>query len=97
LKEFGAVSKQVVMEMAHGIRKQFATDYAIAVSGIAGPDGGTSEKPVGTTWIALATPEQIITHVYQFGENRQRNIRKAALAGLGLLWKEIKRAEGSNG
>jgi nicotinamide-nucleotide amidase len=97
LKEFGAVSKQVVMEMAHGIRKQFATDYAIAVSGIAGPDGGTSEKPVGTTWIALATPEQIITHVYQFGENRQRNIRKAALASLGLLWKEIKRAEGSNG
>jgi len=91
LKEYGAVSKPVVMEMADGVRKRFATDYAIAISGIAGPDGGTPEKPVGTTWIALATPQNIITGVYKLGENRQRNIRKAALAGLGMLWKEIKR------
>jgi nicotinamide-nucleotide amidase len=91
LMEYGAVSKPVVMEMADGIRKRFATDYAIAVSGIAGPDGGTPEKPVGTTWIALATPQDMITGVYKLGENRQRNIQKAALAGLGMLWKEIKR------
>jgi nicotinamide-nucleotide amidase len=90
LIEYGAVSKPVVMEMADGARKMFETDYALAVSGIAGPDGGTTEKPVGTTWIALATSKEIITGIYQLGENRQRNIRKAALAALGMLWKAVK-------
>ena len=89
LINFGAVSEQVVREMAEGVRKKFNTTFAIATSGIAGPDGGTPEKPVGTTWIAIATPEKTIAHKYLFGEGRDRNIRKTALQALNLLRKEL--------
>ncbi len=86
----GAVSKQVVTEMALGVQKKFETDYAIATSGIAGPDGGTEKKPVGTTWIAIATPcKKVIAKKYLFGEHRGRNIRKAALTALNMLRKEL--------
>ncbi len=86
----GAVSKQVVTEMALGVQQKFKTDYAIATSGIAGPDGGTEKKPVGTTWIAIATPDKkVITKKYLFGEHRGRNIRKAALTALNMLRKEL--------
>ncbi|MCK4361637.1 MAG: CinA family nicotinamide mononucleotide deamidase-related protein, partial [Bacteroidales bacterium] len=81
----GAVSKQVVTEMALGVQQKFKTDYAIATSGIAGPDGGTEKKPVGTTWIAIATPgKKVIAKKYLFGEQRGRNIRKAALTALNM-------------
>ena len=86
---FGAVSEQVVKEMAIGIRKKFNTDFAIATSGIAGPDGGTPEKPIGTIWIAIATPQKVIARHYLMGENRERNIRKTALQALNLLRKEL--------
>ena len=89
LLKYGAVSEEVVIEMADGIRKKFSTDYAIATSGIAGPDGGTQEKPVGTTWIAIAAPEKTIAYRYLFGEERERNIRKTALQALNLLRKEL--------
>jgi PncC family amidohydrolase len=56
LATHGAVSEEVVREMADGARARFGVDYAIAVSGVAGPDGGTPEKPVGLVWLALATP-----------------------------------------
>ncbi len=85
----GAVSEEVVRQMAAGAREKFGTDYALAVSGVAGPDGGTDEKPVGTTWIALATPESIIAKKYLFGEHRGRNIRKSALAALNMLRVEL--------
>ncbi|MCK4406392.1 MAG: competence/damage-inducible protein A [Bacteroidales bacterium] len=86
----GAVSKQVVTEMALGVQQKFKTDYAIATSGIAGPDGGTEKKPVGTTWIAIATPgKKVIAKKYLFGEQRGRNIRKAALTALNMLRKEL--------
>lgn len=85
----GAVSEAVVSQMAAGARSKFNTDFALAVSGIAGPDGGSEEKPVGTTWIALATPETIITKKFLFGEHRGRNIRKAALAALNMLRLEL--------
>ncbi len=58
LKTHGAVSKEVVLEMVQGIQKLTGADYAVATSGIAGPDGGTSDKPVGTVWTAIATPEK---------------------------------------
>ncbi|MCB2221359.1 MAG: competence/damage-inducible protein A [Bacteroidetes bacterium] len=90
LNNHGAVSEEVVKEMAEGIKRQYQTDYAIAVSGIAGPTGGTPEKPVGTTWIAVATPETIVTKKFKLGEHRERNIRKAALSALNMLWKQLK-------
>ena len=85
LIEHGAVSEQTVIAMAEVIRNRFATDYAIAVSGIAGPGGGTVEKPVGTTWIAVATPTETIARKFMLGEHRGRNIRKASVAALNLL------------
>ncbi len=92
LTRYGAVSEEVVLEMAAGIRTKFKTRYSIATSGIAGPAGGTVEKPVGTTWIAIATPEKIFAKKYLFGDNRERNIRRTALQALNLLRKEIIRA-----
>jgi nicotinamide-nucleotide amidase len=71
--------------MAEGVRLLFSTDFAIAVSGIAGPGGGTDEKPVGTTWIAIATPTKTIAKKFLLGDHRGRNIRKASLAALNML------------
>jgi nicotinamide-nucleotide amidase len=85
LEEYGAVSEQVVIEMAEGARIKFNTDFAVSLSGIAGPDGGTAEKPVGTVWIAVASPEKTIAKKFMFGEHRGRNIRRAALAALNML------------
>jgi nicotinamide-nucleotide amidase len=85
LEEYGAVSQQVVIEMAEGARIKFNTDFAVSLSGIAGPDGGTAEKPVGTVWIAVASPEKTIAKKFMFGEHRGRNIRRAALAALNML------------
>lgn len=90
LTEYGAVSEEVVSEMALGIQKTYKTDYAIATSGIAGPNGGTEEKPVGTTWIAIALPDKtVIAKKYLFGEHRSRNIRKAALTALNQVRKQL--------
>ncbi len=89
LAQFGAVSEDVVTQMATGVRKKLKTDYALATSGVAGPDGGSDEKPVGTTWIALATSEKVVAQKFLFGEHRGRNIRKAALAALNMLRVEL--------
>jgi len=85
----GAVSEQVVLEMALGAKDRFYADYAIATSGIAGPEGGTQEKPVGTVWIAIATPDRVFANHYLFGDNRERNIRRTALQALNLLRLEL--------
>ena len=89
LEKFGAVSEQVVIEMAKGIQQKFKTDYTVVTSGIAGPSGGTEEKPVGTTWVAIATPEKVFAKKFHFGEHRGRNIRRAALAAMNMLRKEL--------
>lgn len=89
LIDFGAVSQQVVEEMALGVRKRFKTDFAVATSGIAGPTGGTPEKPVGTVWIAVASSKGVVSKLLRFGNNRERNIRQAAIFALNLLRKEI--------
>ena len=89
LSAHGTVSEIVATEMVLGIQKKFATDYAIATSGIAGPDGGSLEKPVGTTWIAIATPFSHQAFHYLMGDERERNIRKTALQALNLLRKAI--------
>ncbi len=85
IEKHGAVSREVVEQMAEGVRKRFGTDYSIATSGIAGPDGGTPEKPVGTTWIAVTSSAATISEVYRLGDHRGRNITKAALTGLNML------------
>ena len=72
LVEYGAVSEQTVREMAEGVRALMNTDYAIATSGIAGPTGGTKDKPVGTVWIAWATPTGTEARCFHFGVARER-------------------------
>jgi nicotinamide-nucleotide amidase len=93
LKNHGAVSKQVVEKMAQGAKDCLHTDYAIASSGIAGPDGGSDEKPVGTVWIAIAGPHGITSKVFYLGEHRGRNIQKAAVIALNMLRKYILKEE----
>lgn len=85
LNEQGAVSEVVVKQMAEGVRKLLNTNYAVATSGIAGPDGGTNEKPVGTVWIAVAGPKSIIARKFSFSNNRERNIIRTAQTALDML------------
>ncbi len=85
IENHGAVSREVVIAMAQNVRMLMHTDYAIATSGIAGPDGGTAEKPVGTVWIAIATPNGVGAKRFNFGEHRMRNIRRASMAALNEL------------
>ncbi|MCX6253290.1 MAG: competence/damage-inducible protein A [Bacteroidia bacterium] len=85
----GAVSEKVVQDMAIGARALFKTDYAAATSGIAGPDGGTDAKPVGTIWIAVASEKEIVSEKRVFGNERTLNIKRFSLAALNLLRKQI--------
>jgi nicotinamide-nucleotide amidase len=85
LVEYGAVSEEVVRQMAEGVRKIMNSQYGIATSGIAGPTGGTAEKPVGMVWIAVAGPEGTVVKVFNFANNRERNITRASLAALDML------------
>lgn len=89
LEKHGAVSEQVVREMAAGARKKLNADYAVASSGIAGPTGGTEEKPVGTVWIAVAGPDKTVAEKYVFGDNRERNIIRSGQTALQLLRKNM--------
>lgn len=89
LVDFGAVSEDVVRQMAEGVKAKMKTDYALATSGIAGPTGGTDEKPVGTVWIAVAGPKRTVAKKYQFGQNRERNIEISANSALNMLRKEL--------
>ena len=93
IEKQGAVSKEVVLQMAKNVKELFETDYAIAISGIAGPSGGTAEKPVGTTWLAIAGPDNIIAYRLNLGGERGRNIHMASLNALNLLRKIIIKAE----
>ena len=89
LLQNGAVSEETVREMVVGVKQKFKTTYAIAVSGIAGPDGGTPDKPVGTVWIALATEKEIIAKKFFFHRNRIQNIEMTCTAALNMLRMEI--------
>lgn len=85
----GAVSEACVKEMATKVRTLLNTNYALATSGIAGPGGGTETKPVGTVWIALATPTKCIAKCFNMGDHRGRTIERSALMALDMLRKEL--------
>ena len=85
LAEFGAVSEETVREMAVGIKKLFKSDFGLASSGIAGPDGGTEAKPVGTIWIACAGDGFVETKKLQLTQDRLLNIELTAVAVLNLF------------
>jgi nicotinamide-nucleotide amidase len=81
----GAVSQETVLEMARGTRRILNTDIAVSVTGIAGPGGGTPEKPVGTVWIGLVAKEGEWTRLFQFSGNREQNKISSANAALQML------------
>lgn len=85
ISQFGAVSKPVVEAMAKGVKEKLKTDYSIAVSGIAGPDGGTLEKPVGTVWIAIASNNSLYSKELKFTNDRARNIIRSSATALNML------------
>ena len=89
LEDFGAVSEETVLEMAAGGKKVLDVDWCISVSGIAGPLGGSDEKPVGTVWIAIDGPERKVSRKFLFGTDRQRTVQMTVLTALNLLRCEI--------
>ena len=89
IRKYGAVSRQVVEQMASGARKLMGTDFSVATSGIAGPDGGTDSKPVGMVWIAVSSDKGTIAEKYIYGSERIQNILRFSNAALNLLRLQI--------
>jgi nicotinamide-nucleotide amidase len=89
LIKYGAVSQNVVEQMAKSCLLHLNSDFSVATSGIAGPDGGSISKPVGTVWIAVASKKGVVSQCFQFGEHRERNVVKASQAALNMLRIEI--------
>jgi nicotinamide-nucleotide amidase len=89
IQEEGAVSHQVVEQMARGGKERLGVDLCISTSGIAGPTGGTEEKPVGTVWIGIAYGERVVSRKFLFGDDRERNIQMTVLSALNMARCEI--------
>jgi len=85
----GAVSKECVIALAENVRQKLRSDFSIAISGVAGPGGGTDEKPVGFVWIAVSDGKKTLAKSFQFGENRNRNIVMTGNAAVSFLRKFI--------
>lgn len=93
IAQHGAVSEQCALAMAVGVKKKSGSDYAIAITGIAGPSGGTPEKPVGTVWIGLATPQRVSAKHFLFMNDRFVNKERFAQAALAMLYRALHEAE----
>lgn len=89
IEKYGAVSQSVVEQMAVGVQKLLKVDYALATSGVAGPDGGTADKPVGTVWIALAYKDEVFSQKYTFNKDRLINIKLSANTALSMLRRHL--------
>lgn len=89
LATYGAVSEEVARQMAEGARATLGGDYSVGVTGIAGPGGGTAEKPVGLVYIAVAGPEQTVVERAQLNGEREEIKRQTADRALDLLWEHI--------
>lgn len=85
LQKYGAVSRETVLEMARGAKASLNSDLAISISGIAGPGGGLPEKPVGTTWIGLITPDGERAKIFHWNGNRRQNKELSAEAALRMI------------
>jgi len=90
ISQFGAVSAETVAAMASGTKTKLGCDYAASISGIAGPDGGSDEKPVGTIWIGIHGPHTSIQKHYRLGGTRELIQHRAAMTALYLLWKMLR-------
>lgn len=89
IEKYGAVSEETAIEMALKIKTKFNTNYGISITGIAGPDGGTDLKPVGTVWIGISTPKKTYAQKFMFGNNRERTKIRASYQAMIILKKEI--------
>jgi nicotinamide-nucleotide amidase len=85
IDKYGAVSEETAKEMVEGALLNFRSDFAISVTGIAGPDGGTIDKPVGTVWIAVSGGQKMLIKKYTFGNKRRQNIERSAVMALSML------------
>lgn len=89
IEQFGAVSSECVAKMAEGVRKLTGSDYSVATSGIAGPGGGTPDKPVGLVWVGVSSPLRTITKSFCYKNDRKRNMERFAASALNLLRQEM--------
>ena len=90
LDSVGAVSEEVALQMARGVRERFGTTWGIGVTGIAGPGGGTEDKPVGTVWISVSGPKDTIAKRFVFGTDRTINRQRSVGTALAMLWGRLR-------